>query len=907
MKKFFFSLATMLTSILLTVSAQSDIKRSIPRPQAPGVEFSVQDKAVSIAKSKKPLKKADVKTAERIAIATVENDVAGYTPYDTVLLTKYSCKLDGEEIINSTYTYDEYGHRQLIKTVGTSGNYETRYTYTIGEFNFWTSKLVETKSPYSDEWFFESKEYREIDSFKRLTLRKTYGITEGTGKPYLDREEHFDYAHPYYDEMANLTYGHRVKDIYYNSDGSIYNSEEYSWFAPAGKYILKATLTGYSKRESTFGNDYVVYKIYSGNESEGYTLDTEEEIYYGNKIGQFVKYYSNNEISYCYGEYYEFQKNTPSAGYTTSTYYTYDEYEQKWVPVNRTVSSGMKYEDGGFQEQFKVDYYIKNENYYEGEWQLENEVRGEWLSNNILKRTTSYDGENKTVYYTKYDADGNNVGSVTYNADNSYVLTTTTIVNGDISVQYVYYSATGEEQKTIVRKKTTIGANQSEEDICYYLKEGDKLTPLSNYETTTKAYGQTLKTSYTFTKEGWPLTISMDVSMSEGQPFLKYSKTVYEYNDKGYKVSEYDYAYMNSFNETPTELLSTMTEYVLLEDGTYRCTSYEYDEDDGSVSYANRTECTKDLIQISYSYNADSKTFEVSDKYCLPIETVAADGTITCIERYLDDDGNPVNRSKREELRQNNERMEAYYEWDVENSKWVGSYKSYQRDEETVNFNYTIAADPCSMYDDEYLVSNSSEHRYDRAYSTYINYEWDYEAGNWYVVHGYEYDFDINGNTLSLTKTETDREYKTVTKYLVVGNDNGFVEKEEMNRTVENNETGEKEEYSLVTTYKFNSYGLMSEYNTIRKESDGTTTTELCTYEYTACKVYPTDIKNVEQDEIGLAISGLDITSADGSYIELYTIDGAKVAGAYDAITAPAEGKYIVKCNGKAAVVVVKQ
>lgn len=905
MKKFYLCLATMLMATFATVTAQSGTERSVPRPQAPGVEFNISGNVAPTAKFKRPLKKTKLETAARIVAQQIENDVAGYTPYDTILLSKYSYKVDGNEEFNSTYTYDEYGHRKLVKTASDSRTYESRYTYTIGQFNFWTSKLIEMKPYYSDEWSFESKEEREIDSFKRLTVRKTYGITEGTGEPYLEREEHFDYAHQYYDDMADLKYGYRVKDIYYNSDGSIYSSEEYAWYQPAEQYILKSRSSQYSKRESTFGSDFVTYRVYSDYEGTGYVLESEEEHYFGNKRGELVKQYNNGELSYCYGSYYEIQDNTPEANYKTYTFYEYGEYDRKWVPVNRTIATGMKYEDGGFQEQFKVNYSIRSENYYDGEWQIENQEKGEWLSNNILRRTSTYDGVNESVNHTLYDADGDPMGSVTYNDDNSYVLTSAVEIDGNYVAQYTYYGADGKVQKTIVQKKTLIGANQSEECIGYYLKEGDKLTPLTDYEIITSYGGQRARASYKFTEKGWPLSTTIEVSMAPDQPFMKYSKTAYEYNDKGYKVYEYDYAYMNSNNGTPIELLGSMTEYKLLDNGTYQCTDYEYDEDDGSISYASRTENTKDFIKITYSYNRESKTFEVSDKYCLPIETVAADGTLTRIERYIDENGNPVNSSKSEELRKGNERMEAYYSWNPLSNKWEGSYKNYSR-EEVVEFNYRYPVDPCTMYDDEYLVFNEDAISHNTEYYSYADYEWDYETDDWYISRCTMLDFDINGNTLKLTRTEIEREMKRTTKFLIVGNSNGFIEKEEMSVSEENGETNEKEEHGSVTTNIFNSYNLLTESCMVETDIDGTTTTKANIYEYTACKVYPTDIKQIVADGMALTVSGLSISSSADSYIELYTVTGAKVAAAYGTITAPAEGTYIVKCNGTAATVMVR-
>ena len=319
----------------------------------------------------------------------IDGDVAGYTPYDTLLLTSYTTTVDGTTTRNGTYTYDEYGHRKLLTTVNNGREYIERYTYTVGAWNYWTSRLIEIKSYYSDEWYFSSKEERVIDSNRRLSVQKIYDIAEGTGNIYLYREKHFDHSHGLTDDEYDRTsYGYCVKDVTYNSDGSIYSSHEYVWFEPAQNYVLKKSQSEYSWKEATFGSDYVTYKSYSLTDNGTAMLEEEETHYFGNKTGSLLKYYSNGEISYATGEYYEKQTDTPSKGYTTLTYYQYGEYEQKWQPISRTITSGMIYDEYGWQEQFKVNYSIKAENYYDGEWLLENSEKGEWLSNNILKQKT---------------------------------------------------------------------------------------------------------------------------------------------------------------------------------------------------------------------------------------------------------------------------------------------------------------------------------------------------------------------------------------------------------------------------------------------------------------------------------------------------------------------------------------
>ena len=910
MKKIYFLSAIMML-VCTAIIAQQKTNLTIPRPSAPGVEFS-NGTPVKANRNLKKIKKAAIETAEQVPTTLIDGDVAGYTPYDTLLLTGYATIVDGTKTRTGTYTYDEYGHRKLVTTVYNGNEYIERYTYTVGAWNYWTSRLIEIKSYYSDEWYFSSKEERVIDSSRRLSVQKIYDIAEGTGNIYLYREKHFDHSHGLTDDEYDRTsYGYCVKDVTYNSDGSIYSSYEYVWFEPAQNYVLLKSQSEYSWKEATFGSDYVTYKSYSLTDNGTAMLEEEETHYFGNKTGSQLKYYSNGEISYATGEYYEKQTDTPSKGYTTLTYYQYGEYEQKWQPISRSITSGMIYDEYGWQEQFKVNYSIKTENYYDGEWYLEDSEKGEWLSNNILKTTTTYDETTENVHYAKYDEKGEYIGGVTYNADGSYIVETYGAYDETayaLTTYYTYYDASGKEQRTIARKTINVNNNESETAFAFYLKEGDKLTPLTDYETTTRYGVQTLNTKYTFTAEGMPLSIILYISDNDqtGGKYALYKKTAYEYTANGYKKSEYYYYYRGSFDGTPVEMLDCTSEYYLLDNGTYQYTSYEYEED-GTINYGSRTEDTKDMVRKTYSYDTETKTFALQYKECLPIETKAADGTITRIDRTFDENDNIVNTGKSEEYRDDNKSMSASYYWDTAANKWVGSYKSYSEEQRNIHFSYSAPVNPTTLYNDEYLPTNESHAQIMRTYTTHIDYEWDYETDSWIRVYGEEYDFDINDNIFVSTHIRFDRNFKVTTKTTITGNAaNGLYEKLEEVRTKEDSESNEIETTSTVYTYKYNANNILSEETIETTKSDGTKSTERTVYEYTNCKVHPTNIAEIEADGETVQVSGLAITAADDAQLVLYTANGAKVAEAYGTITAPQAGMYIVKCNGKAFKVTLK-
>ncbi|MBR6805702.1 MAG: hypothetical protein IKM47_04210 [Bacteroidaceae bacterium] len=339
-----------------------------------------------------------------------------------------------------------------------------------------------------------------------------------------------------------------------------------------------------------------------------------------------------------------------------------------------------------------------------------------------MKTTTTYDETTENVYYAKYDEKGEYIGGVTYNADGSYIVETYGAYDETayaLTTYYTYYDASGKEQRTIVRKTINVNNNESETAFAFYLKEGDKLTPLTDYETTTRYGVQTLNTKYTFTAEGMPLSIIYYISDNDqtGGKYALYKKIAYEYTANGYKKSEYYYYYRGSFDGTPVEMLDCTSEYCLLDNGTYQYTSYEYEED-GTINYGSRTEDTKDMVRKTYSYNTESKTFDFQYKECLPIETKAADGTVTRIDRTFDENDNIVNLSKSEEYRDGNKSMSASYYWDTAANKWVGSYKNYREEQRNIHFSYSAPVNPATLYNDEYLPTNESHVQNMRTYST---------------------------------------------------------------------------------------------------------------------------------------------------------------------------------------------
>ena len=68
-----------------------------------------------------------------------------YVPYDTILCTQQNHLVNGQTTKSKNFEYDKYGLYRMVTSNDEKGKEETRYTYQIGDFNFWTSRLIETR------------------------------------------------------------------------------------------------------------------------------------------------------------------------------------------------------------------------------------------------------------------------------------------------------------------------------------------------------------------------------------------------------------------------------------------------------------------------------------------------------------------------------------------------------------------------------------------------------------------------------------------------------------------------------------------------------------------------------------------------------------------------------------------
>lgn len=921
MKRIYILFLLAVVSVNITVALSQTKERRVPRPLFPGVEFDINENsshklAPKIGKTgaKKLVKSNKTSSAKpkRVKVFTVENDVAGYAPYDTLLLSKVT-----ESSYNSwddeyttyttytTYTYDEYGHRQLVTC--NNGNEQSliRYTYTIGDFNFWTYKKVQRG--YVDEegvahfLLLTYVEEREIDTFKRLISQKVYG----SDFPF-SRERTYDYEHAYFDDTNETeeTYGHLVKDLYFNEVGDIISGEEYKWFAPAGNYVLSKTYSdGLVTMDSEIGEDYVKNIHYSCDSNRTY-ISKYEVSYYGNKEGNLtVSYNGDGTITKYYGNLTETLVDTPKKGDKTVIYYSCisDGYNCTWVPNYRTIYSGCTFNESGEMEVLLgVDYIVRRERFWKNEWCVSWEEKGEWQDGNILAVTD----EHNNKYYYKYDSDGNEIGKVEFEDNGNYYVKQNRL-DEDFLLKTIYYDANHNELRTLLATNWEINENYDESEcfldvltrLVIYVKEKNSII----YEPLNVFYEDDDKIEFTYTEEeGYPKTIEYYTKQSDGKYILN-AKEQYSYNDNGYSIKHYQYGSGKSY-------LSSKIEYILLDNGTYHHQHIGY-ENDGSISYGFRSEVTEDLVHIYYNWDNDTRAFIEYYRWCENIVTTTDDGTEITIYRDLDENGNAVNISKSEymykEFEDYYEEMSADYTWDVENEKWVGESKCYT-EYKPILFQFKQPKDPC-MYDDEYLYSDDNLIEETRMCNTDLYYTWNVETDSWEVSDGYEEDYSVEGDVLTYEKNNYEQDggmicpYKT--QYIITRNEDGYLE-----RLIEYNESPFDEPiFDTETKFTYNEDNLLSEKSiTCTLRSLDYYETLLYKYEYENHTVYPTSIEDTYNDA-DIQINGASITCSENAAITLYDLNGCKVAEGEGSVDAPAAGKYIVRCNGRAFKIVIMQ
>lgn len=923
---------TLFASVMLAsvVSAQTTETKPVPRPIAPGVDFQIEKVSapLGLSLSTTNMKSAAQSKTVKIASAAPEltaTDVAGYTPFDTLLVTGYTYQYEDDIDEHSVISYDEYGRRKSYITYGSDGNIddELKYTYVVGAFNFWTSKTIEKKIDDSDSYEVIEKEEREINSQKQLARLKKYekydDYENNTTSMYLSEDITYDYEHQYEDEYTGeIVYGAEIEHINYDSPNEIRSIYRYQWFEPAQKYVeVYYENPEGSKSESTFEDNSIVETQYSyDSDAQVWIKQSVYVMYYadGEQTGYYSVYYDENgEVSSSNGQKSLIEKNTPSSGWTTTTNYVYDESSKDFKITSKLESYGRNL----YNSSYGGNYEWNNYSYEDGVWTLYYSMKGVVSDNNIYEQYYSYNTYSTTSYYMLDDNDSI-IGDVSFNDDKSYEVVIDSLDSDNNSMQRIlYYDANNNLTKELLRKsglQTNMGSTQSS-DYTYYIKQEGEWVILSEFEITNTSGGSGTREVYKFNSEGYIQEIDMYAKYSSyngGEEFLN-EQTTYIYSDNGYRK---EVKYANLTSSGVVLKIEDVEEYYLLSDGTYQHITLYYDDYDDNDIYSGWKTEEKDGVEYNYKYDTSANEFVLSSVSCSALETIAEDGTITIITREIDADNNVLNVSKSvsyeayEELSAGGnyyETMNEYYTWDSDQNKWVGSYKNESKRLE-VKFVYKTN-NPIDLYEDEYLPNyNEEDYGNQTVYLDASNgYDWNDETDSWVLNSEYkDFKYELTDDVLTYTEI-TNNDYEERANTTTITRDSEYkLLSNVVIEDVKNLEDGTTGVTNTTVTYSYNENGYLQELKTIGYYNGEYSYSTTEKFEYSTLSVYPTPIEAVDDSDVDMiSVNGNAIIVSD-EQVELFNASGMKVTEGTGKVTAPMSGFYIVKINGKGYPVSVK-
>lgn len=933
-------------TLAVTVSAQtlsSNVK--VPRPQA--LAWSSPSKMPSRKMGNftmtkfKPLPKPHFETAPR-APRLVDTD-GDITTKDTLLAVGHLKKgnYDDDEYQSESVTYDKYGRRSTYTKYNRLGEVSQtyKYTYEVGPFNFWTTKYVQVKERWDNDWTDYEKEEREIDENKNITRKKIYTLVTdydnydpNTGnypeKLVLRSDVRYDYAHAN-KENGQEKRGYEVERCTYNDDGTLETHNKYEWSELAQDYILVLSDDNVYKTEAIFNDNNIEYNTYLKQE-DGTLWFTRKNInYYEN--GKYVgykqtSYKEDGSIEYAYGYKKIIEHDVPSTGWTTETSYDYNQASDSFIPTSRTEYIGENSGNSYIASNYSANYY----SYKGGEWVYNYSLIQEILDNRIYKITQKNESR-EYVEYKKLDEANNIIGSVTYNDDGSYQVRNENKYDNEHKVNYrfiEYYDANSTLLKTVcavegLRKYLGIDGYRPDDDseiYTYYEKKGNNWEAVKEYEVKGGSYdGFNMRKVYQFTDDGYPSTITQYVQNSSyngGKEFAS-EKIVYTYADNGYKVDEYSVW-------SPTDLSLQMegcNTYYILEDGGLEHTYFEYDDEyaPGTIVSGERTVTYEDGGRDNYTYNKVTGEWTLLNSYRPDFQEYVYDypddDTEIVTQRRQGDNGEIINVAKSVtynkyeddyDIRRNEE-----YEWDEANNEWKGVNKS-EKTRETVRFGKN-ASNPISQYDDEYMPHEVDNEQDEASYyfesSKY--YAWNENAKDWqlYIKEGEDnndYTYKIDGNKFTYVVTTTDND--AIRKYnneLEV-NSERYIVSESRTEQYTNRESGESEENKYVKSYTYNKYGKWAEVEEEHLRDGNTISTNYEKFIYEEASILPTLIEQLPLSEAakGIKVDGLKV-SHEG-IILLYNADGRLTAKGNGFVIAPEPGLYVIKAGGKTLKMVLK-
>ena len=872
-----------------------------------------------------------------------------YVPYDTILCTQQNHLVNGQTTKSKNFEYDEYGLYRMVTSNDEKGKEETRYTYQIGDFNFWTSRLIEARKD-NGAWKGYEKEERAFNANKQMIARKIYQFDHETFQMYLDEQSEYDWNHKivkpneFNDNIIDTYYGATTHYVKYDWKGQIEEEERYEWYEPLQQYVEtyyygklyhEKRITELKKYE-TVTKRYSIDYNYSTNQEEEY-LSRIETKYYGNVTGYYNEEYGQDgSILNEDGRKKETLKHTPSYGITTIIEYEYGRNEanvdpasikatneENWTPTSKYCKKG--YDENGKmvigQDFETLEYYYDDET---NEWELRSQHIGHWLNDQLLCEKTKRDAGDGDSEYTLYKEDGTVQRWIDYDP----VRKCYSMEEEEEGTGYWITNYYNLQHELIQRVRTvdcTLGANVDPLKYTgvfydpWYLGENlhewknGKWVPVTG---TLDMYSDDERTKINTDAKGNVISIEFyDITDDDLVGTLN-EKEIYEYKEN--EIRNYIISYENGVQVGVAD-----TAYLKnLGNGNYEYYSIEYSSETnrswGTLSFLY----SDGLIKTTSSY---CNKWEGPTYHCPYIVTVdEKTGITTTIKRGYDDATKQYyNVSKKEYLErpETDYRYAAEYIWNKERNGWEGTrYVVEERRDLSVPFKaikYPAPYDDYSKYPE--VPGEDTPQEQAAVGINRQNAEWSWRddtssEGRWSITYSDIVQVRPNGANVYdvriikrrgrdedlsyLYRLELD-EHQQVKKVMHNGYELLGYKKDPVTQIYERVEKYTCSDFEFT----YNAQGFVTEKKELPYKFEGNQWVLsgdkiIDQYVFTNVKLTPTAVEEVQQGE-EFKIAGREISAADNAVIHVYDLSGRKVASGKGNLTLPAAGLYIVNCNGK--------
>lgn len=750
-----------------------------------------------------------------------------------------------------TRTFDEKGRLAYVKSP--DGSYE-RYVYTEDQ---------QGRTVSEDKY-----EHKASDEAGKETLlcSKTYGYDhlvgdDTDGKAYL---------------MKEITYG----VDYFFQIHYISKIKEYNWYEAGNCFVL----TGQK-------NNIKVTVEINGDVCEATAWKREElKDGWGNwsKIIEQVWNVTDNSTihkDYRYGSSSvsgNKKEVTSANGYTTIINYNYSaDKGGSWILTDKTVKTD-NYDDpwiydGKHRECITYTYDREKKEFIQNRYDAYDWIR---QNPNILQWTYKYGGD-MTRRFLEYDDAGNlvNYDGVYPFKDGRYCSEIYKHIGSSSQeldeITWVYYATDGKEEARY--RLCDVDASNRPTKPLEIFKNGKWEKFAIPDETFKLELGDyELCPYYEFNKDGY-VTKNQKYD-SDGGYLLTYT-----YTENGYTRKRKDsYKGPDSYD---------MKECYIDDKGTYHEVELEYE--DGEKNYGHKRSLTSDGIEFTYSWSYENNDFDPEPRTSVFPITVENNGVSTTIYRDLQD-GKIVETSKREET--NNENGSTTITYDKVGDEWQPSSKEESSYVAKPQFALIMPSSPVKAYNSSAYISDiDSTFFADKSdLSSHANYTWDASSDSWKADYVNESTCNVEGNTL--TYTVKNSYIERIISY-TRDNDNRLIQYTKNSSTA----TRAAANTSLIKDFEYDKKGRLASV---------TITTDhvekyVMKYGDEATGINPVVAAPVSA--IHISVSGKMITAEGCKQLDLYSLDGKKLAASQNAtIMAPTTGVFIIVADGKKIKMVIR-